>query len=42
MLNIAFKKEPLSEELIKKFHKLLTSGTYDERRYVVNEERPGE
>ena len=42
MLNIAFKKEPLSEELIKKFHKLLTSGTYDERRYAVNEERPGE
>ena len=42
MLNIAFKKEPLSEELIKKFYKLLTSGTYDERRCVVNEERPGE
>lgn len=42
MLNKAIDKEPLTEELIKKFHKLLTSGTYDERRYVVNEERPGE
>lgn len=38
----AIDKESLTEELIKKFHKLLTSGTYDERRYVVNEERPGE
>ena len=35
-------KEELSEELIKKIHKLLTKGTYDERRYVVNKERPGE
>lgn len=42
MLIKAINKEPLTEELIKKFHKLLTSGTYDERRYVVNEERPGE
>ena len=42
MLSKAIDKEPLSEEMIKKFHKLLTSGTYDERRYVVNEERPGE
>lgn len=42
MLNKAIDKEPLTEELIKKFHKLLTSGTYDERRYVVNEERSGE
>lgn len=36
------KKEPLSVELIKEIHKVLTSGTYDERRYVKNEERPGE
>lgn len=42
MLNKAIDKEPLTEELIKKFHKLLTSGTYDERRYVINKERPGE
>lgn len=42
MLIKAIDKEPLTEELIKRFHKLLTSGTYDERRYVVNEERPGE
>lgn len=35
-------KEPLSIELIKEIHKVLTSGTYDERRYIVNEERPGE
>lgn len=36
------KKEPLSVELVKEIHKVLTGGTYDERRYIVNEERPGE
>ena len=36
------KKEPLSVEVIKEIHKVLTSGTYDERRYIKNEERPGE
>jgi len=36
------KKEPLSMELIKEIHKVLTGGTYDERRYIANEERPGE
>ncbi len=36
------KKEPLSIELVKEIHKVLTVGTYDERRYIVNEERPGE
>ena len=35
-------KEPLSIELIKEIHKVLTGGTYDERRYIENEERPGE
>jgi Fic family protein len=35
-------KEPLSVELVKEVHKVLTSGTYDERRYIANEERPGE
>lgn len=36
------RKEPLSIELTKEIHKVLTGGTYDERRYIVNEERPGE
>ena len=36
------KREPLSAELVKEIHKVLTGGTYDERRYIVNEERPGE
>ncbi len=36
------KKESLSIELIKEIHKVLTGGTYDERRYITNEERPGE
>lgn len=36
------KKEPLAIELVKEIHKVLTGGTYDEQRYVVNEERPGE
>jgi Fic family protein len=36
------KKEPLSIELAMEIHKVLTGGTYDERRYIENEERPGE
>lgn len=36
------KREPLSVELVKEIHRILTGGTYDERRYIVNEERPGE
>ncbi len=36
------KKEPFSIELVKEVHKILTGGTYDERRYIANEERPGE
>ena len=35
-------KEKISLELIKEIHKVLTSGTYDERRYLENGERPGE
>lgn len=35
-------KEILSIELIKEIHKILTSGTYNERRYIENAERPGE
>lgn len=34
--------EPLSTELVREIHRTLTMGTYDERRYIVNEERPGE
>ena len=36
------KREPLSVELVKEIHGVLTGGTYDERRYIENEERPGE
>lgn len=36
------KKEPLSVELVKEIHRALTGGAYDERRYIENEERPGE
>lgn len=35
-------KEPLSIKLVKEIHEVLTGGTYDEARYVSNEERPGE
>jgi Fic family protein len=28
--------------LIKEIHQILTGGTYDEHRYIVNEERPGQ
>ena len=35
-------REPLSLHLIRTVHRVLTEGTYDERRYAVNGERPGE
>ena len=35
-------KEPISVALILEIHRTLTGGTYDARRYVENEERPGE
>jgi len=35
-------KEPLSAGLVKEIHRTLTMGTYDERRYIENNERPGE
>lgn len=35
-------KTPLSVELVREVHRVLTAGTYDERRYIANEERPGE
>jgi Fic family protein len=34
--------EPLSIELIKSVHAVLTGGTFDERRYITQGERPGE
>lgn len=35
-------KEPITLELTQEIHRILTSGTYDERRYIENGERPGE
>lgn len=35
-------REPLSLDLIRTVHRVLTEGTYDERRYIVNGERPDE
>jgi len=35
-------REPLSISIIREVHAVLTSGTYDERRYVSQGERPGE
>lgn len=35
-------KEPITVDLVKEVHRILTAGTYDERRYVENGERPGE
>lgn len=42
ILNKLSGKEKVSEELIQEIHKLLTKGTYDEKRYITNNERPGE
>lgn len=42
LLDKILSKEPLSVELIKRIHKKLARGTYDDRRYHVNQERPGE
>ena len=35
-------KDPITIDLIKEIHGLLTGGTYDERRYLEQGERPGE
>lgn len=35
-------KEPLTVQLVQDIHRILTEGTYDERRYIENGERPGE
>ena len=36
------KEKPLSADLIRELHRALTEGTYDERQFAVNGERPGE
>jgi Fic family protein len=35
-------KAPITIQLIQEIHRILVSGTYDEKRYVENGERPGE
>ena len=35
-------REPITGELVRETHAVLTSGTYDERRFVERGERPGE
>ena len=42
LLDRVLEKAKLSDVCIKKIHKILTKGTYDKRRYTVNNERPGE
>lgn len=34
--------EPITIELVKEIHAILTGGTYDEKRYIEKGERPGE
>jgi Fic family protein len=36
------RKDVIDIELVKEVHQILTSGTYDERRYMGNDERSGE
>ena len=36
------RKDPITLELVKEVHRILTAGTYDERRYLELGERPGE
>lgn len=35
-------REPITVELVKETHAILTGGTYDEKRYIERGERPGE
>ena len=35
-------REPITVDLIREIHRILTGATYDEQRYVVKNERPGE
>lgn len=36
------RREPLTAALVKEIHAVLTAGTYDERRFMLHGERPGE
>ena len=42
LLSKTIAKEPITIELIKAAHEITTMGTYDDRRYFVLNERPGE
>lgn len=42
LINCIIDKKQISEACIRKIHRILTKGTYDERRYITNQERPGE
>lgn len=35
-------RTPVSVELVREIHRILAAGTYDERKYIEKEERPGE
>ena len=35
-------RAPIDLDLVKEVHRILTAGTYDERRYIENKERPDE
>jgi Fic family protein len=41
LLDKIIAREPISPELIKEIHAILTAGTYNERTYIDNAERPG-
>ena len=42
LLDYIMQKKNLTIDLIKQIHYELTKGTYDEKRYVINQERPGQ
>ncbi len=42
LLDYIVNKEKINIDLIKQIHKKLTKNTYDERRYLINNERDGE
>jgi Fic family protein len=41
LLDKIIAREPVSAQLIKEIHSILTAGTYDEHTYIDNDERPG-
>lgn len=42
LLNRIAAREPITISLVQEIHAILTGGTYDERRYIEQGERPGE